>query len=238
MRWRWLKRSLPSFSRTILKRQDDHRMRFLPTHCLKKAWQPLILANVATVFAVSVLLACDSSASGPAAPKSAGASSKLEVPPEWPMFNGVKLHTGPHLIPQGMKGLTIRGFNYTDLYIGNFAVNGAGGGNIEVSDHHMGGGKGTCCAPLPGGIELPMTVEISWKRDGDVPYCKQRVLLEGPVPNDPYAFDVHFYQDGTIQVAISQFRASARVELDRFSSVQRKATGNVNNDTKFSRCGI
>jgi hypothetical protein len=153
------------------------------------------------------------------------------------MFNGVKLYTGPHSTPKGLKGLTIRGFNYTDFYIDNFAVNGAGGGNVEVSDQHTGGGKGTCCAPISGGIDLPTTVEISWKRDGDSPYCKQKVLLDGPVPKEPYAFDVHFYQDGTIQVAISEFDTDVRVHLDRFSALQRRATGNVNNDSKFSRCG-
>jgi hypothetical protein len=82
-----------------------------------------------------------------------------------------------------------------------------------------------------------MTVEIAWKRDGDVPYCKQTVLLDGPVPRDPYAFDVHFYQDGTIQVAIAPFDSEARVKLDRFNAYERKASGNVNNDSKFSKCG-
>ena len=194
-------------------------------------------AVVAAVFAAAVLPACDSSASGSQTSKTPSTSGKLQSPPEWPMFNGVKLYTGPHSTPQGLKGLTIRGYNYTDFYIGNFTVNGAGGGNVEVSDRDAGGGKGTCCAPITGGIDLPTTVEISWKRDGDVPYCKQRVLLDGPMPKEPYAFDVHFYQDGTVQVAISEFDADVRVRLDRFSSLQRKASGNVNNDSKFSRCG-
>jgi len=211
-------------------------MRFLPTRrCSERVLEPLIRISVAIGCAASVLMACDSSANGLAAPKAA--SGKLQTPPEWPTFNGVKLYTGPHSTPKGLKGLTIRGFNYTDFYIGDFAVDGAGGGNVEVSDQHTGGGKGTCCAPIPGGIDLPTTVEISWKRDGDVPYCKQEVLLNGPVPKEPYAFDVHFYQDGTIQVAISEFDTDVRVRLDRFSALQRKASGNVNNDTKFSRCG-
>jgi len=189
---------------------------------------------------VLMLVGCDSTASGQ--PK-----AKPEVPDavknfdpskfEKAMFNGVALYTGPHSTPKDMKGLTIRGYNYTDTYIDSFAVNGAGGGNLEVSRQHAGGGKGTCCAPIPGGTALPMTVEISWKRDGDVPYCKQTVLLDGPVPADPYAFDVHFYQDGTIQVAIAPFDSEARIKLDRFNYVQRKASGNVNNDNKFSKCG-
>lgn len=139
--------------------------------------------------------------------------------------------------PKRGSSLTIRGFNYTDTYISSFSVNGVGGGNIEVSDRQSGGGGGACCARLPAEARFPLPIEIAWKRDGDAPYCKQTVLLEGPTPAKPYALDVHFYQDGTIQVAISEFEANVRVKMDRFNYVQRKATGNANNDAKFSRCG-
>jgi hypothetical protein len=135
------------------------------------------------------------------------------------------------------NSLTIRGFNYTDTYISNFTVNGVGGGNLEVSDRQAGGGGGTCCAPISSDVRLPFSLEIEWRRDGSAPYCRQNVLLYGPVPAKPYALDVHFYQDGTIQVAVSEFEAGARVTLDRFNYVQRKETGNTNNDAKFSRCG-
>lgn len=207
------------------------RLQFVKRAFSLKAWVAAILASL-------VLVACDGAANGPAKPAVPDAVKNFDPSKfEKPMFNGVALYTGPHSTPKGMKGLTIRGFNYTDTYIDSFAVNGAGGGNLEVSRNHAGGGGGTCCASIPDGSELPMTVEIAWKRDGDVPYCKQTVLLDGPVPNDPYAFDVHFYQDGTIQVAIAPFDVEARVKLDRFSAHERKASGNVNNDTKFSKCG-
>jgi Protein of unknown function (DUF3304) len=134
-----------------------------------------------------------------------------------------------------MKGLTIAGYNYTDTYIDSFAVNGAGGGNLEVSQPSSGGG-GTCCASILDDFPLPLTVEISWKRDGEVPWCKQTVLLDGPLPKEANYFEVHFYQDGTIQVAITDYPSPARVKLQRFNYAQRHASGNVDNDTKYSEC--
>ncbi|MBC7993220.1 MAG: DUF3304 domain-containing protein [Rhizobacter sp.] len=205
-------------------------------HLVKRA---LSLKACTGLFLASLtLIACHGAANGPAKPAIPDAVKNSDPSKfEKPMFNGVALYTGPHSTPKGMKGLTIRGYNYTDTYIDSFAVNGAGGGNLEVSRKHAGGGGGTCCASIPGGLELPMTVEIVWKRDGDAPYCKQTVLLDRPVATDPYAFDVHFYQDGTIQVATAPFDSEARVNLERFNAYERKASGNVNNDSKLSRCG-
>jgi hypothetical protein len=151
-------------------------------------------------------------------------------------FKGTSLHTGPHKTPKGMKGLGITGYNYTDSYIDTFAVNGAGGGNIEVSDLTSSGNGVACCASIPGDTALPMKVEISWRRDGDAPYCKQTVLLDGPVAQQPNYLEVHFYQDGTIQLAITEIPSSARVKLTRFNPAFRHANGNVDNDLKYSEC--
>jgi len=154
-----------------------------------------------------------------------------------PMFKGVQLYTGPHRTPKGMSGLTLVAYNYTDTYISNFTVDGAGGGNVEVSDMQSGHGGGACCAPISADTPLPMPVEITWKRDGEVPYCRQTVLLNGPIPPNPNAFEVHFYQDGTIQVAITDFPSPQRLNLENFNRLQRKASGNINNDSKYSECG-
>jgi Protein of unknown function (DUF3304) len=154
-----------------------------------------------------------------------------------PMFKGVELYTGPHRIPKGMEGLTLHAYNYTDTYISSYTVGGAGGGNVEVSDGAAGGSGGACCAPISADTPLPMTVEIKWKRDGDVPYCRQTVLLSGPMPAKPNDFEVHFYPEGTIQVAITDGASESRLKLERFNYAQRKASGNINNDSKFSECG-
>jgi hypothetical protein len=153
-----------------------------------------------------------------------------------PSFNGVPLHTGPHKTPKGMRGLTIVGYNYTDTYIDSFAVNGSGGGNLEVSEGVSGGGKGTCCAPIGDDMALPIKVEIAWKRDGDAPKCRQTVLLDGAVAKQPNNFEVHFFQDGTIQLAITDSLSPARVKLARFNPAFRHASGNTDNDIKYSEC--
>jgi Protein of unknown function (DUF3304) len=190
------------------------------------------------VLVALVLAGCDGPAVTPAKPSTPDSVKNTDRNKfEKPMFNGVPLYTGPHSTPKGMNGLLLVAYNYTDLYIDNFAVNGAGGGNAWVSskDHSYGGGA--CCAPIPESTPLPLAVEVSWKRDGDVPYCKQHVLLDGPIPPDPGAFEVHFYPDGTIQVAITSRPSEPRLKLDRFDMTQRRASNNVNNDSKFSRCG-
>lgn len=154
-----------------------------------------------------------------------------------PAHKGARLPTGTGHTPAKMEGLTIVGYNYTDTYISDFWVNGAGGGNIEVSskDHSYGGG--TCCAAIPADTPLPLTVRIEWKRDGDVPRCRQTVLLEGPVPANPRYFEVHFYQDGKIKVALSDYPSVPHVLIDRFDSTKRKRSGNVVNDTISGTCG-
>lgn len=140
-------------------------------------------------------------------------------------------------LPANMSGLTIVGYNYTDTYIGSFTVNGAGGGNIEVSSKTSGGGGGTCCASVPADTALPITIDIAWKRDGKVPWCRQTILLDGPVPADPQYLEVHFFQDGSIKVAMSDYPSPPRLQLDRVSYVKRKASGNVNHDSKYGSCG-
>lgn len=209
---------------------------------LVKSWfRPigLLLMAVALMTGIAACRASDSNGAedGEKYKKDAAARMRAMMESGGPSFNGVKLHTGPYRTPKDMDGLTIAGYNYTDTYIGNFAVNGAGGGNIEVSTETSGGGGGTCCASISADTPLPTTVEISWKRDGDVPWCKQTVLVQGPVPEGAHYFEVHFYQDGRIETAITKETSWPRVKLDRFNPAFRKASGNVVNDTKYGTCG-
>jgi hypothetical protein len=188
-----------------------------------------VLASAILVAVAVAVVGC-----GPVGPT---APSKNSVAAQQPSFNGKPLHTGPHKTPKGMKGLTIVGYNYTDTYIAKFAVNGAGGGNIEVSRNDNYGG-GTCCAPIVDDVPLPITVEVSWQRDGDAARCKQSVLLDGPMPREANYFEVHFYQDGSIQLAITDYPSPARVKLDRFSPAFRHAKGNLDNDLTHSECKL
>jgi hypothetical protein len=187
-----------------------------------------VLASAILVAVAVAVVGC-----GPVGPT---APSKNSVAAQLPSFQGTPLHTGPHKTPKGMRGLTIVGYNYTDTYIDSFAVNGSGGGNLEVSERDSGGGKGTCCAPIGDDVALPIKVEIAWKRDGDAPKCRQTVLLDGAVAKQPNIFEVHFFQDGPIQLAITDYPSPARVKLDRFSPAFRHAKGNLDNDLAHSEC--
>lgn len=157
-----------------------------------------------------------------------------------PALHGIGLYTGPERMPAFAKGLTIVGYNYTDTAITSFSVNGAGGGNIEVSSRDYSYGGGTCCAPMPQGTPLPIPVDIKWQRDGigQRRWCEQKVPLTGPIPKDAGYVEVHFYQDGTIQAAITDYPTRPRVLMDRYSPALRKPDGNVDNDSLHSTCGM
>jgi hypothetical protein len=152
-------------------------------------------------------------------------------------FKGTALYTGPHRTPKNLPGLLLVAYNYSDTYIDGFAVNGAGGGNVEVSNTGDGYGGGTCCASVPADLPLPLTVDVSWQRDYGMPRCKQTVVLDGPIPDNADTFEVHFYQDGSIQVAVTHRPSPPRLRLERFNYAQRKATDNINNDSVYSECG-
>lgn len=195
-----------------------------------------LVGLVCAVGWLTLLVACQPSNAPPAAASAAKSQEASAKPIQPPTFNGRPLFTGPHRTPKGMKGLGIAGYNYTDTYIDSFAVNGAGGGNIEVSGPTTGGNGVACCASIVDDMPLPIAVEISWRRDGDAPLCKQTVLLDGPVPAEPNYLEVHFYQDGAIQLAITDYPSPARLTLERFNRIQRKPADNVDNDDKFSEC--
>ncbi len=127
------------------------------------------------------------------------------------------------------------GYNYTDLYIDSFEVDSAGGGNLEVSIPTAGGGKHTCCTTLVSGLPLGTEFTIKWTRDREL-WCEQTVKLTQPVPLDAHYLEVHFYQDGHIEVEPSRQASPPRLKLDRASYARRHETGNINNDGKFGRC--
>ena len=95
----------------------------------------------------------------------------------------------PAVITQPVS-LEINGFNYTDLYIDSFEVDGQGGGNLFVSSPTSGGGGGVCCVSLTPGTRLPVPLNIKWTRDRKR-WCEKEVLLTGPLPANPRHLGVH-----------------------------------------------
>lgn len=129
------------------------------------------------------------------------------------------------------------GYNYTDLYIDSFEVDGAGGGNLEVSIPTAGGGGHTCCSTLVSGLPEGTKFVIKWTRNiYDKRWCEQIVKLAKPIPKNPRYLEVHFYLDGRIEIEASHEASPPRLKLERYSSGRRHETGNVNNDEKLSRC--
>ncbi len=140
--------------------------------------------------------------------------------------------------------LTIYGYNYTDTKIGSFEVNGQGGGNVMVSEMDSGGGSGVCCISLSTPMTKARPIKIKWTRDLDT-WCEQEVLLQPPVPIDPKRLEVHFYQDGKIELAVTgslfgRMSSPPRLQLPAASRGGRHEDEklNVNNDSKFARCKL
>jgi hypothetical protein len=125
--------------------------------------------------------------------------------------------------------LSIVGYNYTDRYIDSFSVNGRGGGNLDISKEGLGGGSAVCCVSWTEGSKLPLKVTVKWV----AAYCMRRITnsanetrdwresvwhiadieFKGPVPESPRNFEVHFYPDGGIDVAITEKGSQNRLNL-------------------------
>ncbi|MCD7100421.1 DUF3304 domain-containing protein, partial [Stenotrophomonas sp. MMGLT7] len=136
-------------------------------------------------------------------------------------------------VPQssGLVNIPIHSYNYTDRTISSFYVNGTWGGNVFISRGNAGGGKSACCVRWYSGMEanLPKKYRVRWIAD----MCKYQVEEGGGVfdryravwkeqdayltelpPGKPKAFEVHFYRDGHVEVAMSeQFMAHPRLKL-------------------------
>ena len=124
-------------------------------------------------------------------------------------------------------GLAIVGYNYTNEVMDSFEVNGQGGGNLGMSTDTAGGGGTVCCVSWRDGSALPKKITVKWvggycrerqtTSDGEVFNTRQNLWkmaeleFNGPVPAEPSNFEVHFYPDGVIELAMSE-----RVTLPRY----------------------
>ena len=110
------------------------------------------------------------------------------------------------------KMLGITGYNHTDRYIDGFSVNGQGGTNMGA--HTNGSGEACCIVWRPGtALPVPMFVEWTygerWNHEKgfklqDEETHRVEVELNGPVPQSPTIFVVHFYPDNTVQLEVAE----------------------------------
>ncbi|WP_158616741.1 DUF3304 domain-containing protein [Corallococcus sp. CA054B] len=131
--------------------------------------------------------------------------------------------------------LEINGYNYTDLAIDSFEVNGQGGGDLSVSSTTSGGGKGTCCLGLSPDTKFPVELAIRWTRDRKR-WCEKTVQLAPPVTGDPRHIGVHFFPDGRIEAELTEGYPDLKLKLDRVDAGRRKPTGNSVQDEQSARC--
>jgi hypothetical protein len=164
-----------------------------------------------------VLAGCKDSKDGA---KPGGASAPVEEPPR---------------LDRNISGLAINGFNYTDLYIDSFAVDGQGGGNIFVSSPTSGGGGTVCCAGFSAGSTLPLSVRVKWSRDRKR-WCEKEVQITGPIPASPDHLAVHFFPDGHIEAELTEDDPLVKLQLDRMDRYERKKSGNTVADEQTARC--
>jgi Protein of unknown function (DUF3304) len=120
--------------------------------------------------------------------------------------------SGPKRSSQLRYSLGIVGYNYTEVGIDDYSVNGTGAFNLGVSTEHSGGGKTVCCFGWAPGMKLPMPIRIEWTRGSDR-WCRKTVMLTDPGPLEPTTFEVHFYPDRHIEVAITDEYSPPRVKL-------------------------
>lgn len=134
--------------------------------------------------------------------------------------------------------LAVNGFNYTDLSIDAFSVEGAGGGNIFVSSPTSGGGGTSCCVLMFAPDRLPQPITVRWMRylNHRDRWCEKTVMLKGPVPEHPTALGVHFMPDGDIQLEVTSGYPHLKLRLKNFDDGHRYASGNVIHDEEVARC--
>jgi hypothetical protein len=138
--------------------------------------------------------------------------------------------------------LDLVGYNYTDRDIDSYSVDGQGGGNVRLSSPTSGGSGSVCCVKLWNDTVGPIQVKIRWQVDGckyiarsssdDVEeiihdfYKEAEVTVSRDAGIKPKRLEVHFYQDGSVQAALTE-----RFSLPRVLRDERRA-----DKSSFPRC--
>ena len=142
------------------------------------------------------------------------------------------------------QGLVIQGYNYTNLFIDSFTVNGAGGGNVFVSSPTTGGGGSVCCYSFNPQAPRPVLLNVRWAAG----YCmehkaspysfgprfvderktlwKEAVVPLRDVTLPAMALEVHFYPDGHVEAAVTAGHSPPRLKLPITADEQRPGAPN------------
>ncbi len=134
------------------------------------------------------------------------------------------------------KLLGLEAYNYTDLPISSYSVNYVWGGDVRVSNMTNGGSGTNCCLKVP--TVLPAKYRIRWSRD-DRRWCELEVTFKGPIPDSPWNFNTHFFEDGHIEISVTDTNTATDMKVRKPSyreGLNRYPDGNVIHDEAFARC--
>jgi hypothetical protein len=139
--------------------------------------------------------------------------------------------------------LDIVGYNYTNRNIDNFSINGQGGGNVRLSSATSGGGGAVCCVKFWKGQSDQLPMKVRWQFDGCTYLTRSRISgrvfenthafykeadvhVSGIVGSNPRHLEIHFYEDGLIQIQLTEDMSPPLLSLD----------GARTDKSSFSRC--
>jgi hypothetical protein len=108
--------------------------------------------------------------------------------------------------------LGIVGYNYTEVGIYDYTINGRSGFNLGGSNERSGGGSTVCCYEWVPPTKLPITLRIEWTRDGET-WCSKTVPFNGRAALEPNTLEVHFYPNRQIEVAITDEYSPPRLQI-------------------------
>lgn len=160
-------------------------------------------------------------------------------PPDSADSGNSQVTTTQNASRQQAQGLLIQGYNYTDMFIDSFTVDGAGGGNVFVSSPTTGGGGSVCCYSFNPSAPRPILLKIRWA----TAYCmehkanpyafgprfvdeRKTLWKEASVPlsevsTPAMALEVHFYPDGHVEAAVTPGYSPPRLKLPITADEQR-----------------
>lgn len=123
------------------------------------------------------------------------------------------------------------GYNYTDRYIYDYTVNGAGGADVRLSSSTGGGSGITCCVRLKKQTVITPRVKVRWQYDGCVYFMKNdrtgasewvrhyyykemEVDLQRADSGTPGYVETHFYPDGSVKVRSTDYFSDPLINLN------------------------
>ena len=130
-----------------------------------------------------------------------------------------------------LVNLALKGYNYTNIYIYDFSVDGQGGDNLRVSGPSSGGGGSVCCVSYrTRAVPAKWKVKVRWhtaactyneRISGGETFSdtykfhkEVEVEVDPNVPDNPGYFEVHIYPDGHVEAAITEHDSYPRLKLN------------------------